>query len=233
MGVLRARSLCRWNNRSVKRRRAMLRVFVVSPLPAIRAGLRALIDGAEDCEVVGEADRMQLVRTPSLGPRLDVVVVDGQPGLEIGDVTFADVTPSGPGLVILGPVTDDERLPIDLAGRPWAYVPREASADQLVAAVRAVANGLTAIDPNLGGHLLAKLAVAGDSATLDGDDLTAREREVLQLVALGLANKAIAARLGISEHTVKFHVAAVLAKLGAGSRTEAVHLGARRGLVVL
>ena len=64
-------------------------------------------------------------------------------------------------------------------------------------------------------------------------DLTHREREVLGLVAEGLANKAIARRLTISEHTVKFHVAAILTKLGAGSRTEAVRFGAQRGLVAL
>ncbi len=65
------------------------------------------------------------------------------------------------------------------------------------------------------------------------EDLTAREREVLQLVALGLANKAIARDLAISEHTVKFHVTALLSKLGAGSRTEAAHQGTRLGLVSL
>ena len=65
------------------------------------------------------------------------------------------------------------------------------------------------------------------------DDLTAREREVLTLVAIGLTNKAIAQRLTISDHTVKFHVAAILAKLGAESRTEAVHLAARRGMLTL
>ena len=68
---------------------------------------------------------------------------------------------------------------------------------------------------------------------MGADDLTPREKEVLQFIALGLANKTIAGRLGISEHTVKFHVASLLSKLGAASRTEAVLLGARRGLVVL
>jgi DNA-binding NarL/FixJ family response regulator len=65
------------------------------------------------------------------------------------------------------------------------------------------------------------------------EELTAREQEVLALVARGLPNKTIAAELGISEHTAKFHVAAILAKLGATSRTEAAHIGARRGLVAL
>jgi len=65
------------------------------------------------------------------------------------------------------------------------------------------------------------------------EELTPRESEVLQMLANGLANKEIAARLSISEHTVKFHVASILGKLGAGSRTEAVSLGIRRGIVLL
>ena len=212
----------------------MIRVFVVSPLPAVRAGLRALLAMAGDCEVVGEAERLEGAGRDSLGSGLDVVVVDAEPSLELGDSDVFDPTERGPGLVILGPVPGDERLPNELAGRAWGYVPRFAGSEALVAAVRAVAHGLLAIDPALGGHLLARAGLARDGAvTPDAEELTTREREVLQLVAQGLANKMIAARLGISEHTVKFHVAAILAKLGAGSRTEAVHLGARRGLVVL
>jgi DNA-binding NarL/FixJ family response regulator len=212
----------------------MIRAFVVSPLPAVRAGLRALLGTADDCEVVGEADRLEEVGADPLGSGLDVVIVDAEPSLGLGDSDLSDSAERGPGLVILGPVPGDERLPNELAGRAWGYVPRFAGAEALVAAVRAVANGLLAIDPALGGHLLARAGLARDSApAVDAEDLTAREREVLQLVAQGLANKTIAVRLGISEHTVKFHVAAILAKLGAGSRTEAVHLGARRGLVAL
>src|SRR5919204_553800 len=125
-------------------------------------------------------------------------------------------------------------LPAVRGERGWGYLPREASGEQLVATVRAVASGLVVVDPALAGDLFAPAALAvNGSVDGPGEDLTAREREVLQLVAEGLANKTIASRLGISEHTVKFHVAAILAKLGAGSRTEAVHLGARRGLVVL
>jgi DNA-binding NarL/FixJ family response regulator len=97
---------------------------------------------------------------------------------------------------------------------------------------------LLAIDPQLAGGLFGSAAdlprpVPLTSSEDSVEELTAREREVLQLVALGLANKTIARDLAISEHTVKFHVAAILAKLGAGSRTEAAHIGARRGLVPL
>jgi DNA-binding NarL/FixJ family response regulator len=212
----------------------MFRVFVVSPLPAVRAGLRALLGAAEDCQIIGEAENLAaaIPQVAQLFP--DVVVADVGPDLELGNRGVFDPDGPRPGLVILGPAEADQRLPSELEGRAWAYLPQAVSGEQLVAAVRAVANGLVAIDPGLGGHLLGRPGVTVDSAlTAEGEELTEREQQVLQLVAQGLANKQIAARLAISEHTVKFHVAAVLAKLGAASRTEAVHLGARRGLVAL
>ena len=211
-------------------------VFVVSPLPAVRAGLRALIGLADDLTVVGDADRLDTSDELVAAPAPDVVVVDAQIGHDLGELVAVDRLGGRSGLVILGPVPGDERLPTELAGRAWGYVPREAGGDQLVAAVRSVASGLLAIDPVLGDHLFVRGQGERPATPPDGPDaeeLTGREREVLQLVAHGLANKTIASRLGISEHTVKFHVAAILAKLGAGSRTEAVHLGARRGLVAL
>jgi DNA-binding NarL/FixJ family response regulator len=210
----------------------MVRVFVVSELPAIRAGLRSLVGAADDCEVVGQASHLPADAQTLEG--VDVVVIDATAGPIPDELDSAtEELGSGPRLVILGPVPADERLPAVLAGRPWGYLPREAGGDQLVAAVRAVASGLVAVEPSLGGALLASAALSAEGTSASGEELTEREREVLQLVALGLANKSIAARLGISEHTVKFHVAAILGKLGAGSRTEAVHLGARRGLVAL
>lgn len=214
----------------------MPRVFVVSPLPAVRAGLRALIAAAADLPVVGESGQLASVPASRLAlePLPDVIVLDGSAVLDSGAIA-SELPEREPGLVILGPVPGDERLPLDLGGRAWAYLPREVSGEPLVAAVRAVASGLTVIDPLLGQHLFARadVPVATPATEAAGEELTTREREVLQLVAVGLGNKTIAQRLGISEHTVKFHVAAILAKLGASSRTEAVHLGARRGLVAL
>ncbi|MBI3970580.1 MAG: response regulator transcription factor [Chloroflexi bacterium] len=226
----------------------MLRVFVISPLPAVRAGLRAMIGAGGDAIVSGEADHFDESAPafggagPTLDPQFaaelpDVVVIDGLPPLDAGEADEGHLPYGGgnaPGIVVLGPVPDDERLPAILAGRAWAYLPREAGEEQLLAGIRAVAGGLVTLDRRLAAHLLDGAGQNAAAAPLvDGGDLTAREREVLQLVAQGLANKMIARQLGISEHTVKFHVAAVLAKLGAGSRTEAVHLAARRGLVAL
>jgi len=209
----------------------VLRVFVVSPLPAVRAGLRALIEAGGDARVVGEAERLDTAAGLAFDLPLDVVVVDSPDPRALA--LFAGEEPA-PGLVLLGPLEGDAQLPARLAGRAWAYLPREAGGEQVAAAVRAVAQGLLAIEPALGAHLLGRAEPVAPLETSEaGEELTAREREVLQLVALGLPNKAIARRLGISEHTVKFHVAAILTRLGAGSRTEAVHLAARRGLVAL
>jgi DNA-binding NarL/FixJ family response regulator len=106
-------------------------------------------------------------------------------------------------------------------------------ADELAAAVRAVAAGMVVLDPSIARRALAPgFRVTSDTYAPELR-LTVREGEVMRLLALGLPNKAIALELGISEHTVKFHVGAMLSKLGARSRTEAVTIAARRGLLAL
>ncbi len=133
--------------------------------------------------------------------------------------------------VLLGPTPWADRFAVALRNRVWGYVSRGADGATLASALRAVSAGLVVIERTIApGETLSHGLRVGDESP---DDLTPREREVLQLVAEGLANKMIAARLAISEHTVKFHVAAILAKLGAASRTEATHTAARRGLIAL
>jgi DNA-binding NarL/FixJ family response regulator len=114
-----------------------------------------------------------------------------------------------------------------------AVLPREISAEQLQAALRAVAAGLIVAHPAEVGALLPTPASTMNEVTPLAEPLTKREREVLQMLASGLANKEIAARLAISDHTAKFHVASILGKLGASTRTEAVAIGIRHGLVLL
>jgi two-component system nitrate/nitrite response regulator NarL len=105
---------------------------------------------------------------------------------------------------------------------------RETSARALGAAVRAVQAGLVVVDP-----ALATAVIPSRDRTPLAEDLTAREQQVLQHLSEGLANKEIAAKMHISDHTVKFHVNAILSKLGVTSRTEAVVQAAKRGLVIL
>src|SRR5215216_3997887 len=124
----------------------MVAVFIVSPLPAVRAGLRALIGGAEDCEVIGDADHLEATDERLSRAPPDVVVLDAGPELELPPGGVLDGQVPGPSLVILSSAPADHRVGIALHGRVWGYLPRDASGDQLVAAVRAVANGLLAIE---------------------------------------------------------------------------------------
>lgn len=111
-------------------------------------------------------------------------------------------------------------------------LPRDLRAQQLAVALEAVVQGLVVIHPN---ELQADRAARGtDGNSAEAvEALTAREKDVLQMLSRGLGNKEIAARLKISEHTVKFHVASILGKLGASTRTEAVSMALRRGLILL
>jgi DNA-binding NarL/FixJ family response regulator len=140
------------------------------------------------------------------------------------------------GLVLLSDGREEIRVLAENALPGWALLRRQAEGVEIAGAIHAVAAGLVAFDPALAPSWSAVAPRQGnrqDAELFPGEALTARESEVLQLMAQGLPNKTIAARLHISQHTVKFHVASILAKLGATSRTEAVTLGARRGYVLL
>jgi DNA-binding NarL/FixJ family response regulator len=197
----------------------------------VRAGLRALLEEAPDCAVVSQA--ASFAEAAELAARLapQVALVDAGParGHELDElVALADEQPAL-GLVVLADAGAERYLPALSRGRV-GYLAREAAPDTILEAVRAVAAGLVVLDPRATPSLLAAPRLAADAPA---EPLTARELEVLALMAQGLPNKTIAQRLIISEHTAKFHVGAILAKLGAASRTEAVMLAARQGLLML
>jgi DNA-binding NarL/FixJ family response regulator len=132
-------------------------------------------------------------------------------------------------------LSDDPSMANQLARaglRGWACLARDIDADQLDLAVRSADAGLVLLDLPIAATSLSMPASLATPAPLT-EPLTAREMQVLQLVAQGLPNKGIARRLGISENTAKFHVASLCGKLGASSRTEAVTIAARRGLILL
>jgi DNA-binding NarL/FixJ family response regulator len=161
-----------------------------------------------------------------------VWLLDAPGAAELDSLTAHRYTDLPRAAVIL---TDDSSLPAQLsrAGlRGWACLPRDADSDQIDLAVRSAEAGLVLLDLPVAAAALAPIAnlVAPAPAS---EALTPRELQVLQLVAQGLPNKGIARRLGISENTAKFHVAQVCGKLGASSRTEAVTIAARRGLILL
>ncbi len=199
------------------------RVFIVAPAPFTRAGLRSMLeDGGTGVLVVGEAGSFA-------GPELseaDVVLVAGD---EVFDEVGAVAEERMQSILLLS--RNDRSVPMLRALAPfgWGIVAPDAPVEELSAAVASVARGLVILSRTLAERLL------GGTATLEELDepLTAREREVLDLLGRGLSNKMIGRELSISEHTVKFHVSSVYAKLGASSRTEALSLGARHGLISL
>jgi NarL family two-component system response regulator YdfI len=212
----------------------VIRVFIVAALPLARVGLENLL-AARDVEVVGSLATMETLADVLVDAAPDVLLVDfsGEPfdaaiGSLLSSGLAADIS-----VVVLGDGITPAASADALRAGVRAALPGDISPDQLVAALQAAASGLFVLHP-----LHASEALPAGSAPVRAPDelaesLTRRELEVLQMLAAGLSNKEIAARLSISDHTVKFHVASILAKLGAASRTEAVSLGIRRGLVLL
>jgi two-component system, NarL family, nitrate/nitrite response regulator NarL len=198
-----------------------LRVLVVAASPALRAGLLSLLASDRQLDpIVAEG-----VELGDAGSAPSAIVVDYTAGEPEEILSLAEAFP-GTALVMIGadPATDGPGL----SGAPVAYLPSDVDAAALAAAVRAAATGLIVLDPTVAGATgIHTHARTGENA----EPLTARESEVLLLVAEGLPNKAIARELGISEHTAKFHVGSLLGKLGAASRTEAVTLATRRGIL--
>lgn len=210
-----------------------LLVLVVASYPAVRAGLASLLGRDPGLRPV---ERQPELGGPweGTGGALDpaVLVVEAGSISEAGLDAVRSSYPATP-LVLLGadPGVDGPGLGLG----PVAYLSSDIDGPTLVAAVHAVALGLTVLDPEVAGAagVHAHTPAGGDGPTLSGsgEGLTSRERQVLALVADGLPNKAIARELGISEHTVKFHVGSLLGKLDAGSRTEAVTQATRRGIL--
>ncbi len=207
----------------------MIRLAILAPTPALRSGLRSLLAADEHIEVLREAaapnDLVEL-------EGLDVVLAAGDDFAADSFAALLEELPEPPALLLL---SEDNRAARGLAALPlraWGLLSPEAGEEELLAAVYAVYAGLLAAEPALLLPLLGPALELGEEDEL-GEELTQRESEVLQLLAQGFPNKQIALELNISEHTVKFHVSAIYAKLDVNNRTEAVRRGARLGLVIL
>jgi DNA-binding NarL/FixJ family response regulator len=197
----------------------LIRVGILASGLALRLGLREVFQELPDVEVATEA------ADPDGLPSVDVLVLTSADYL-------AELAEEPPPLLLLTDELEDATKLVDFP--VWGVLSPDASSDELAAALRALAEGLWVGSPVLMQNLLERhTQPEPEDAELVTDPLTEREREVLQLVAEGLANKQIALSLSISEHTVKFHLSSLYAKLGVTSRTEAVRTGARRGWVVL
>jgi len=205
-----------------------MRVGVLAQNLALRIGLRELLNGSAEIDVVAEIADLDELDT--LGVSLDILVV-----AELGGAELRELADEADAALLL--LTDEGNDVRALSGsRPhaWGVLPVNATEDELLAAVHALGEGLWVGAPSLVKDLLIRPSVRtlSDAEPLI-EPLTGREVEVLQLISRGLANKQIALELTISEHTVKFHLSSLYAKLGVSSRTEAVRAGMQRGLITL
>jgi len=182
----------------------VIRVQIAASSAVVRTGLESLISSSPE-----------------------LTVTDSYADVVLAAVPLDDLAPAS-AIVLLGEGSWSSEA---LRHGVRAILPADASATEILAAIEAAAAGLAAIDP---ADLEALVAAAAPQAVADvATPLTARELDVLRMLAEGAANKTIAWKLGISEHTVKFHVAQILAKLNAGTRTEAVTVGIRKGLILV
>ncbi|HET6436966.1 MAG TPA: response regulator transcription factor [Anaeromyxobacter sp.] len=206
-----------------------LPVLVVSADPLARSGLAALVAARPELVLCGEAGpREAAVVAARRAPRAVLWDLGGalRPGR--GAEALRQALEGGLGAPAVALAGDVEQAGAALRAGARGVLSRGAPPDLLAEAIACAARGLLVLDVELAGGFVRAPEVAEEA-----EPLTPREREVLALLGEGLANKAIAARLGISEHTAKFHVNALLAKLGAESRAEAIVRAARLGLLVL
>jgi two-component system, NarL family, response regulator YdfI len=212
----------------------VIRVFIVAASPLIRAGLESMrADGRFD--IVGSAADFETISGQLVDIEPDIVLVEVAADTQEDLLnTLEDSQIARENAVVVW----SEQPKADWLSKAFragvrAVLLRDTTPEQLRAALEAVAAGLVVVHPSeVNAVLPAPAALSSPIGELP-EALTPREREVLQMISAGLGNKEIAGRLTISEHTVKFHVASILGKLGASTRTEAVSIGIRRGLVLL
>jgi two-component system, NarL family, response regulator YdfI len=201
----------------------VIKLAIAAESAVVRAGLEALVASHSGIDLAGAYP--------------DLSAIDAlRPDVVLAALSLDELSPPAdgwtPAIVLLTGERHPAWTPEAMRLGVRALLSRDASAAEILAAVEAAASGMAVIDPRELETLLASNAPAPVSSS-EAHTLTARELEVLRMMAEGAANKTIAWKLGISDHTVKFHVASILAKLNAGSRTEAVTVGVRKGLILL
>jgi DNA-binding NarL/FixJ family response regulator len=210
---------------------ARIKVLLADDHAVVRKGIREFLEEAGDVAVVAEAGTGDEALTAIREQRPDVAVLDiqmpGGTGLEVTRAVRAEQLPVG--VLILTAYDDDPFVMTALQAGANGYVLKTAEPEELVAAVRAVHQGQSALDPAIVGKVMSQLT--GGPAPGLVEPLSAREIEVLRLAAQGLTNKAIGARLNISDRTVQGHLANVYGKLAVGNRTEAVTRAMQLGLI--
>ncbi|MCD9594832.1 response regulator transcription factor [Streptomyces sp. 8ZJF_21] len=212
-----------------------IRVFLLDDHEVVRRGLRDLLDAEPDLEVVGEAAnaREAIARAPAVRPRVAVLDVrlgsSGGGGDHEGIEVCRELRTRLPDLacLMLTSFDDDEALFDAIMAGAAGYVLKQINGSDLVSAVRTVADGRSMLDPGATARVMARLRGPAPSGPVELENLSPREREILQLIGDGLTNRQIAERLFLAEKTVKNRISSILAKLGVGRRIQAAVIAER------
>ena len=210
-----------------------IRILIADDHPIVREGLGAVLETQPDFEIAGEASTGAQAVERAAALRPDVMLLDLElPELD-GVAALRAIRAANPAakVIIFTAFDTDERILAAVQAGAQGYLLKGAPRDELFQAIRVVHGGGSLLQPVVAARLLRQ--VSSPPAPALAEPLTDRELDVLRLLARGRQNKEIANELWISERTVKFHVSAILSKLGVGNRTEAVGKAAQVGLVEL
>ena len=205
---------------------AVIRVLLVAASAVRRAGLEALLKTSPSVKLVGSLHNPQAVAQYAAQLQPDVLLLD------LDDETPTRLSTS---LAVVALIDEPSADWVARALRSGvkAILPRDSGIDEILAAIQAAHAGLVLLDPDVTQNLASRIPAPTARPVAALDELTPREIEVLRMLAEGLGNREMAARLGISDHTVKFHISSILDKFGAATRTEAVTMGIRMGIILL
>lgn len=212
----------------------MIRVLVAAASIVRHGGLEAIVRANSAFRLASSAPGLLglVERVREIQP--DVVLIDlYQPDTQFASIA-ASLKQTGAAVVALIDQPDANWISRALRAGVRALLARDSSDGEIHSATQAARSGMVLLDAEIAGDLVAHRRPDSPESRFETvEELTPREVEVLRMMAEGLGNKELAARLGISDHTVKFHISSILAKVGASSRTEAVTLGIRMGLISL
>jgi NarL family two-component system response regulator YdfI len=201
-----------------------------------RAGLEALLKKAPLLDLAGSLHNPLAVAQYAAQLQPDVILLDLENEHQlIGSVaspTLPRIPSTFPAVALIDEPSADWTAHALRSGIK-AILPRDSDVDEILAAIQAAYSGLVLLDPEVTQNLASRIPTPATQPAAGVDDLTPREIEVLRMLAEGLGNREMASRLGISDHTVKFHISSILDKLGASTRTEAVTMGIRMGIILL
>lgn len=214
----------------------VIRIIVADDHPVVREGLVAILSTQVDFEVVAEADNGEALIAKARQFEPDVIMTDLEmpktDGVEAIRIIHAEMP--NIALIAFTAFDTDERIIGAVQAGAKGYLLKGAPRDEVFKAIRVVSTGGSLLEPTVASKLLQHMSGASNS-TQHGlhEQLTEREMEVMKLLGTGMTNKAIGGELFITERTVKFYVSAILGKLNASNRTEAVTIAVQRGLISL